>query len=208
MSRREEEQLQSTPIPKNFADGTTFLGIEIKWFNILQGIILGLIPVIIALILNSFLIFYNAFSFWMTIVVLAVVLFILGFTGIDGITIGEYLYNIMMFKKKRRRTYYNPRVKTELKSSIAGRKDKTEMLPRDKIMAILDGIKAKTNLKDQEEAHKNESFELQSDMMFEDDFKVFDKPEEYMTDDEIKAKKKALAKQEKQKAKAERKTKR
>ena len=194
MSRNNNESIVVVPIPENFATGGTFLGFEIKPLNIIQAIVLGIIPIGI-----NFGVIYRYFYVDILTMLGVTALFsvafaFLGFVGIDNVTPLEYLMKIIKFKSKERKTYFNPRVKKEIVSLISEQSENTQVLPREKVIKMYNEFLEKRNLSDQARAHELENSDIGEDALFEEDFAVMDKPDEYMSDKELKEK----AKKEKQ----------
>lgn len=174
---REKVQISSAPIPKNAIKDTIF-GVEASWINLVQGAVFGFIPILIAILLNKIFVFYNPKTFLAIFGTLTVGMAYLGFAGIDGITLGDYIMNILNFKKNRRRTFYNPRVKTELRSSLINDDgSNSEMLPRKRIMKLVEEINKKVREGDQKVAHENAELynEEDEEHSFEDDVELDNK---------------------------------
>lgn len=190
MARRENETIAVAPIPENFATGSTFLGFEIKPLNLIQAIIFGLIPIIVNFgIINKYF-YVDILTLIGVTALFTVALAFLGFVGIDNVTPLEYLIKFINYKRKMRKTYYNPRVKKEMISLIAEQSEANQVLPREKVLKMYNEFLEKRNLADQAKAHEIEDNDLGEDVFFEDDFLVMDKPKEYMSDKEIKEKEK------------------
>lgn len=196
-------------IPDNYHTGTSMFGVEIKISNAIQTIILVLIPII----LNYFVI-PSYFSIDRTSTVLlsftifcVVILGYLGLVGVNGMTLGEFVYIYLMYRKSKRKTYYNPRLKKELKPIIVEETTREE-LPRDKMLALYNQYKEKFDEKNRQAALESEmsgDYE-NSQIFFEDDYGIVDTPVEYMSQKEYKAYQKRLKKERKEaikKAKAE-----
>lgn len=203
-----EESRESAPIPKNFAAGDTFLGYEIKWLNLIQAIILGCIPLFVSYgFISTYFYTDGTIQFSMTMVI-TVGFAAFGYFGIDNITPFEYIGNVLNFRKRKRKTFYNPRVKTEYKSIFVEKTEGNQLLPKDKIMEFYKKYIEKRNQIDQQNARALFDDDYDSSLYFEEDFAVLDKPEEYMTTKEIKEKRKAQRKASKKKMKdSEQKTK-
>lgn len=185
---KEIETPVTVPIPKNFAADGTFLGYELKPLNIIQAIILGLIPFFVVFgFLNKIFIFNNYISLLAITGLCSLAFAYLGFAGIDNVTPLEYLLRFLNFKKKERKAYYNPRVKKEMISLSQERNNEaSKTLPRDKVMKIYNEFLTKRNLSDQQKAHEIEDNDLGEEVYFEEDFLVMTKPKEYMTEKELK----------------------
>lgn len=183
---KEKEQIISVPIPKN-AIKDKILGVEANWMNLVQAVLFASIPLLIGYLLNKVFIFYDAKTFVIVIGMAAVGLGYLGLTGIDGMTLGDYLINYLNFNKNKRRTFYNPRVKTEIKSGLVNDDENTEMLPREKLNKLIENFNKKIKENDQKEAYDNMNTEDDNDdFSFEDDIEL----EKEKTTKEEKGKKK------------------
>lgn len=186
-SERENETPVTVPIPQNFAAEGTFLGYELKPLNIIQAIVLGLIPFFISFgVLNKIFVF-NVLELLSVTALCSVALAYLGFAGIDNVTPLEYLLRILKFKKRERKSYYNPRVKQEMISLTQEKNNEaSKTLPRDKVLKIYNAFLAKRNILDQQKAHGIEENDLDEEVYFEEDFLIMSKPKEYMTEKEQK----------------------
>lgn len=200
-SEYREEARESAPIPRNFAAGNTFLGYEIKWLNLIQAFILGSIPLYVSYgIVSKY--FYTDATYQFSITITAMIGFaIFGYFGIDNITPFEYIWNVLNFRKRKRKTFYNPRVKTEYKSIFVEKTEGNQILPKEKIMEFYKKYIEKRNQIDQQNARALFDDEYDDTLYFEEDFAVLDKPEEYMTKKEIKEKHKKQKEVEKKKLK-------
>lgn len=189
MGSEERERNVVVPIPENFASDGTFLGYEIKFLNIAQAIVLGSIPFIFVYgFINKY--FYTGTTTLVFTAMFALGLAYLGFFGINHETPLELLLKYLEFRKNARKTYYNPRVKTEAKSIFEERNEEAEVLPREKIMKIYNELLEKRNLSDQKIAHELEEKEYDGEIFFEEDFTIVDKPLEYMDKKERRKKEK------------------
>lgn len=189
MSSEEKDRYIVVPIPENFASDGTFLGYEIKLLNIAQAIGFGAIPFAITFgIINKY--FYIGTTTIVITCMIAAGLAYLGFFGINHETPLEYLIKYINFRRNARKTYYNPRVKTEAKSIFEEKNEEAEVLPREKIMKVYNEFLEKRNLSDQKLAHELEEREYDGEVFFEEDFAVVDKPIEYMDKKEKKQKEK------------------
>lgn len=195
-------------IPNNYKAGLNVLGFEIKIFTVVQAVALAAIPFIFTyLIIPQFynLNVYNKYIFGITMF-FAAGLGYLGFVGIGGMTLGEFVVNFVNFKKRQRVAYYNPRVKREI-LSIFAEEEVREELPRDKIIAMYSQYKEKMDAKNRETMAKSieEINNVEDNVFFEDDFGFVSKPLEYMTQKEYKQYQKQQAKAAKQAKKEQKK---
>ena len=169
-------------IPANYKSGNSIYGFEIKTSNVIQGSILATIPAVIGFGIIPDFIQINPDLNLSIVTFFSFGLGYLGFVGINGQTLLSYIQDWLMFRKKRRKTYYNPRIKKEAIFFLDEQKNNKEMLPRDKILAIYNQYKAQSDQKNRELAHELEKeFEQAEDLYFEDDSGFVAKPIEYMT---------------------------
>ena len=169
-------------IPANYKTGTSFLGFEIKTSNVLQGILLALIPVVICYAILPEFIEIKFLDTLSPVTFFSAGLGYLGVVGINGQTLGDYVSDWLSYRKNTRKTYYNPRIKKEAVFFLDEQKQDKEMLPREKIMALYSKYKAHSDLKNRELAHELEKeFEQSEELYFEDDSGFVMKPIEYMT---------------------------
>lgn len=169
-------------IPTNYKTGNSFLGYEIKTSNVFQGVLLALIPIIICYVILPKFIEIKFMDTLSIVTFFSAGLGYLGVIGINGQTLGEYIQDWLTFRKNKRKTYYNPRIKKEAIFFLDEQKQDKEMLPRDKIIAFYNKYKAHSDLKNRELAHELEKeFEQSEELYFEDDSGFVMKPIEYMT---------------------------
>lgn len=207
MSNNKQERIIYAPIPENFAAEGTFLGYEIKLLNILQAGVLGIIPFLISYgLINKNFEIENGLSLFGVTALFGLGLAYLGFAGIDHVTPLEYLYRILKFKSRERKTFFNPRVKREKISLLAEQSEINQTLPREKVLKMYNDFLEKRNIADQQRAHLFEENELDEDTYFEEDFDVMEKPVEYMSDREFKQYKKEQKKAKKKMIKEQKKT--
>ena len=113
---------------------------------------------------------------------------------------------MIVWQRKRRVAYYNPRVKTEAFPAVGGqeRSDK-DLLPREKIVALYSGYLEKFGeLGRERTAGDSDAAEApdMKDMYFEDDIGIIDKPAAYMTQAERRAFERMIRRRKKQEARA------
>ena len=135
----DEERQTECVIPQNYKGVTNLLSFTFKTRNLIEGIIIG---AILALIGGSITVYYE-YGFTVNVVTVSIICFglgaIVGIIGFNDESISEFIIHFFQYLKGRRVTYYNPKVKRNVKPLIT--KDGTEqssenMLPRDKIIAI------------------------------------------------------------------------
>ena len=169
-------------IPANYKTGNSILGHEIKTSNVIQGCILAMIPVIIGYGIIPKFIDVDEVSILSTVIFFSFGLGYWGFVGVNGQTLGGYIQDWFMYRKNRRKTYYNPRIKKEAIFFLDEQMSNKDMLPRDKIIQFYNKYKAHSDLKNRELAHELEKeFEQSEELYFEDDSGFVAKPIEYMT---------------------------
>ena len=169
-------------IPANYKTGTSFMGFEIKTSNVIQGVILALIPVVIGYGIVPKLIDFKIENMLSIVCFFSFGLGYLGVVGINGQTLGGYIQDLLNFRKNKRKTYYNPRIKKEAMFFLDEQKENKEMLPREKIIAFYNKYKAHSDLKNRELAHELEKDFVQTEeLYFEDDSGFVAKPVAYMS---------------------------
>ena len=191
-------------IPGDYKNGTHILGRTYTFSWLIQGIILGLLPAVI-----NFIILPSArinIPFEVKTILSIVFGFILASIGINGIndeSLGSFLLTYLRFRKNKRNTYYNPRVKKEMKPSLEEVRSADEMLSRDKAIIFYKRYKEEYDKKQREKVMQEQDRANGIDtsgIYFLDDIGVIDKPVEFMTDAEYKKYQKAKAKARRQKA--------
>ena len=194
-------------IPGDYKNGTHILvrTYTLPW--LIQGIILGLLPAAL-----NYIILPSAginIPFEVKTILSIVFGFILASIGINGIndeSPGSFLLTYLRFRKNKRTTYYNPRVKKEMKPSLEEVRSANEMLPRDKAIIFYKRYKEEYDKKQREKVMQEQTRIGSSDisrMYFLDDEGIIDKPVEFMTDAEYKRYQKTKAKARRRKAEAQ-----
>lgn len=187
MSSENENKRIVAHIPQNFATDGSFLGYELKPLNVIQAVGFGLIPFFITYgVITRYIKFSNQLSVFSITALFAACLAYIGFAGVDHVTPLEYLMWLIKFKKRERKTYFNPRVKKEMVSLLVEQSEANQTLPREKVMKMYNDFLEKRNIADQQKAHSFEENEIEEGTYFEEDFAVMDKPMEYMTNKEVK----------------------
>lgn len=187
MANENETKKYIAQIPQNFATDNSFLGYELKFLNVIQAIGFGSIPFFITYgVITKYIKFDNKLSVLSITAMFAACLAYIGFAGVDNVTPLEYLIWLIKFKKRERKTYFNPRVKKEMISLLVEQNEANQTLPREKVMKMYNDFLEKRNIADQQKAHSFEENEIEEGVYFEEDFAVMDKPVEYMTNKEIK----------------------
>ena len=142
-----DENYKTIYIPQNFENGINVFGMNFRTRFIVEGIVVGALTTI-----SAFLLFKNSFgigNFGQLIgysIAIGGVFTFLGIKGINDEPLSSFLANMLSFAKKKRTTYYNPRVKKEAVSYTDERSSKggqEEAIPRERILAIIDGLKEK-----------------------------------------------------------------
>lgn len=177
-------------IPDNFENGINLLGFNFKPIFFIEGIVLGIICFALTIaVLFVFGIRHISSSIIGICLVPCILAAFLGIKGINDEPLTMFIRNLRYFNCHKRTTYYNPRIKTEIKSigddlSNAG----AYILPRDRIIALFTKYKKaldEKNIKKLEE-QKGTNLFIKERMYFEDDIGVIDKPIEYMSKQEYK----------------------
>jgi len=178
---------QSFHIPRNFKVGIKILNEVYPWANFFQGAILASVPALL------WIYFHPSWSYTTVIIYFMFAcggLFFLGLNGINNDTFFGYFLTWFKFRKHRRLTNYNPRVKAEIKPFYESKKQNSAV---EKLKEIYEKYKQQLDLK-QHEANFN--VDKNARVYFEDDEGYLEKPIEYMSDKELKAIKKQNKKAE------------
>ena len=184
----EEEDYKVRHIPENFGNGVDFLGLHFEIRFLAEGIIFGLLLFLLSFsLLSSIFVAKKGTSLGLSLV-FSGLSFFFGVRGINDEPITVFLSHVRTFRRNRRTAYYNPRIKLEARSITKEKKTKKqEELPREKILGAFEKYKRIFDRKQQERA---KAFEEQnafdaSNMFFEDDIGVIQKPDSYMTEEEV-----------------------
>ena len=184
------EEYRIRRIPDNFENGINFAGFNFKPIFLIEGIVLGIIFFVLAIAIMFACGIRHINSSTIGICLVPCVLaIILGIKGINDEPLTTFFKNLRYFNSNKRTTYYNPRIKTEIKSigydlSNSG----AYILPRDRIIALFTKYKKaldEKNIRRLEEEKETNAF-VKERMYFEDDIGVIDKPVEYMSKQEYK----------------------
>lgn len=184
------EEYRVRKIPDNFENGINFAGFNFRPIFLIEGIILGILFFGVSIgLMFAFGIRSISSSTIGICLVPSVLAIILGIKGINDEPLTTFIKNLRYFNTSKRTTYYNPRIKTEIKSIGSGGDNSGQyILPRDRIIALFTKYKKaldEKNIKRLEEEKGTNKF-VQSQMYFEDDIGVVDKPIEYMSKQEYK----------------------
>lgn len=152
----EGEQYRIYAIPYNFIDESKMFGGMFKTRNFVEGVILSafvIVPIIFipmhSLVLKASLLMF----FGMPPIVFGVV-------GLNNDALSTFIMYYMKYRKKKRKVYFNSRVKTH--SVVDIEEGLQAELPRDKVMKLFGPIINKKGEEDQED-------ELNEDFVFDDD---------------------------------------
>lgn len=152
----EGEQYRIYAIPYNFIDESKMFGGMFKTRNFVEGAILSafvILPIIFipmhSLVLKASLLMF----FGMPPIIFGVV-------GLNNDALSTFIMYYMKYRKKKRKVYFNSRVKTH--SVVDIEEGLQAELPRDKVMKLFGPIINKKGEEDQED-------ELNEDFVFDDD---------------------------------------
>ena len=186
-------------IPHNHFDGQAIAGVMIKTRNLVEGIILAAIPFGLTFYFGKPLRFADKLTI---ACIIAMPLFMLSVQGINGDSLTVFIKSWIRYLKRKRILFYNPRVKTEATPLIFEKQTSQQVLPRERILELVNKIKIQQKAKQQ--AKQKRSLLTYTDdgpVFFEDDIGVLAMPDEYKTAKEIKAEKKKAKKRRKQEMK-------
>ncbi len=204
-----EDQYTKFYIPPNFANGVSIFGRTYPFSRVRWALIFGLLPVMIFYFaLPAAGIDFKGTARLTLVLSLSFVMVLFGLTGINGSDAGQFLRDVIRWKRNRRTAYYNPRVKTEIKPAVFyGTGAAGEILPRERIEQLMDQFRSRVDENDRKQAEENMASVSGFDsayMYFEDDAGVIEKPAELMRGREYRRYMRQKKAEEKQRKKAER----
>lgn len=203
----DEEKQTECIIPQNYKGITNFLSFTFKTRNLIEGFIIG---AVFAAIAGSVVVYYD-YGFSVRVITYSIIGFglgaVIGVIGLNGESISEFIVHLFRYLRKRRVTYYNPRVKTEARPLIyaGGATSGSEnVLPRDRIIAIV--RKVMEPIRNRREDMKPELDPFDEDLyeFFDDDSVIIDETEKKQSALSHWKAKRAAKKSEKQRRKTER----
>ena len=203
----DEEKQTECIIPQNYKGITNFLSFTFKTRNLIEGFIIG---AVFAAIAGSVVVYYD-YGFSVRVITYSIIGFglgaVIGVIGLNGESISEFIVHLFRYLRKRRVTYYNPRVKTEARPLIyaGGATSGSEnVLPRDRIIAIV--RKVMEPIRNRREDMKPEQDPFDEDLyeFFDDDSVIIDETEKKQSALSRWKAKRAAKKSEKQRRKTER----
>ena len=203
----DEEKQTECIIPQNYKGITNFLSFTFKTRNLIEGFIIG---AVFAAIAGSVVVYYD-YGFSVRVITYSIIGFglgaVIGVIGLNGESISEFIVHLFRYLRKRRVTYYNPRVKTEARPLIyaGGATSGSEnVLPRDRIIAIV--RKVMEPIRNRREDMKPEQDPFDEDLyeFFDDDSVIIDETEKKQSALSRWKAKRAAKKSEKQRRKMER----
>ena len=203
----DEEKQTECIIPQNYKGITNFLSFTFKTRNLIEGFIIG---AVFAAIAGSVVVYYDC-GFSVRVITYSIIGFglgaVIGVIGLNGESISEFIVHLFRYLRKRRVTYYNPRVKTEARPLIyaGGATSGSEnVLPRDRIIAIVK--KVMEPIRNRREDMKTEQDPFDEDLyeFFDDDSVIIDETEKKQSALSRWKAKRAAKKSEKQRRKLER----
>ena len=198
MARVEVDEYEVIDIPKNTEFDISFGNFAFELKRLVEAIVLSLVFSLIAIaIMNLFNLKATRQIAIVVLIVIACGMFAL--KGINGNSLTEHLIYMVMFKKNKRTTYYNDRVKVE-KKFFTEDVDEQPVIPRERLEAMYHKYVAKDDGKPKTKTIINEYFDA-SRMFFEEDIDALGKPEELMSPRELKKYQKLKKKEEKEKIK-------
>ena len=189
--------------PENYSTGINVLGMNFKFRNFLEGVVLALILAGISIYGLSFVTFIDSGTKIGLVFSFALVGMILGVLGINDEPISVFVLNKMRFTGHKRTAFYNPHIKTKQEARkvpyVYIYKQEKEAMPKEKLMAFYRKYKAdleKSEMAKMVEFQKTNTFD-ETTMFFKDDEGYFDKPVEFMNPSEYRKHLKMIRKQEK-----------
>ena len=202
----EEETYDVVAIPPNYQGTIILFGMAFAKWNLIEAVVLAVIIffAVLAVLIRHAASDLSTLIGWAAVP--AVSAGVLALRGINGDDLLSFLRHVIVWQRKRRIAYYNPRVKTEAFPAVGGqeRSDRNP-LPREKIIALYSGYREKFGELGRERTAGNtdaaEAADMK-DMYFEDDIGIIDKPAAYMTQAERRAFERMIRRRKKQEARA------
>ena len=206
----EKEAPRTFYIPPNFKNGLNFMGMSLSWLKTIEGAVFGGVAAIITYFICAY---FEADTVTMlsSVLIVFAIFGYAGFSGVNDQNFTEFIYTFFKYQKRRRKAFYNPRVKEESRPTVSDlQKENGDMLSRETFEKIyrkyLDNSQKKKQL--EEESLDSQVFDDGTPLFFMDDEGMIDKPLEYMTsrekrrlDKKKKAEEKARIKKQRQEAK-------
>lgn len=192
-------------IPPNYQNKINLLGfISVSYSNLIQGVILGGVPLLLFVLYVKTVEWNNSF---LTIGILMFFAgFIPGVVGVYNASLLSFLKIYSNYRKHKRLTVYNPRVKSEIVSADYSNIKEQMLLPKDRIRIWMEERKQNKITEETRKMQEQlDSFNVTDAFYFEEDEGVVDKPYEYMTAKERKVLAKQERKEEKERLKHEKK---
>ena len=137
---REETEPNVYNIPKNAFDTGYVFGGLFRTRNFVEGIIVAL-PFLGIFAYGWTKLGWDILSTVAYCVILCAGAFMATVVGVDGDSLFEFIARVIRFRKNRRISKYNPRIKTELEPDYLIHDDK--LLPREKLKRAYESIKGK-----------------------------------------------------------------
>ena len=168
MISKSEKEPKTEPlyIPTNYKGET---GVWILVFNtrrMIEGVILGALFVIIAISLCRYYeVEITNFRQYVYIAILGIVGVTIGAIGANGESLFQFLKHLLMYFKKKRVSFYNPRLKTEYEPliNVLQKGGNQNMLPKDKLIKLYRSLISKSSKAEQTVEYD------ESTMFFKDD---------------------------------------
>lgn len=171
------EQQENRPlyIPPNFKEGTSVMGFMVRPLYAIQAVPwVLLMALVFFLLLRSWSLTAKIVGFAVT----SIPVIFLCIVGLNGDSVYRFIRNAVHSNRTRRICLYNPRIKTEIKP-LAMVPLNEQMQPGDRILAFIEKMK-------KEKEDKQEEVDL-TNLYFQDDEGIVEKPIEYMTPKERRA---------------------
>ena len=203
----DEEKQTECIIPQNYKGITNFLSFTFKTRNLIEGFIIG---AVFAAIAGSVVVYYD-YGFSVRVITYSIIGFglgaVIGVIGLNGESISEFIVHLFRYLRKRRVTYYNPRVKTEARPLIyaGGATSGSEnVLPRDRIIAIVKKVMEPIRNRRGDMKPEQDPFDEDLYEFYDDDSVVIGETEKKQSQRSRWKAKRAVRKSEKQRRKMER----
>lgn len=178
-----EDQYTKFYIPPNFANGLSIFGRTYPFSRVRWAVIFGFLPVMIFYyVLPECGISFKGTARLTLVLSLCFVMVLFGLSGINDSDAGQFIRDVIRWRRNRRTAYYNPRIKTEIRPAVfSGTAGAGEILPRERIEQMMEQFKSRMDENDRRHAQLNMAVVTgfdNSTMYFEDDAAVSGMTEE------------------------------
>lgn len=164
----EEEKIDVFPVPENIDYDLNIGNFSFQFRRVVEGLL-------IAVVLLAITYFCAMLMRIKPTYMIALLVFSAGFglaigvAGINGDSISNYLLSAIKFRNNRRTAFYNPRVKSDLKSFTDDNKEDDYVIPRERLEALYRSLRNRKLSDDTVNNAYDHEFDREN-MRFEDDY--------------------------------------